>query len=124
MSKHEPTEETVEPQATNFRQLPISTLDDDHQKILKRSLSRILATEIAEITYAQIVDGLPLYLVAYDSDAPPWGNHPIKSHPDLCPGVLEKTREFRDNFDPEILQFDSRVSPNRPRLRPGVLSWC
>ncbi|KAF4469570.1 hypothetical protein FALBO_3532 [Fusarium albosuccineum] len=104
---------TAEPEALGgeFRQLSIDVLDGAHHDIFKRAITRILDTDIAEITYAQIVDGLPLADVAYDSaGGGPYDDHPIYDvHNELCPGVLDKTREFRQSFDPQILKFDSRL---------------
>ncbi|KAJ3544308.1 hypothetical protein NM208_g3122 [Fusarium decemcellulare] len=94
-----------------FRQLSIDVLDGAHRDIFTRAITRILDTEIAEITYAQIIDGLPLALVAYDSrGGGPYRGHPIYNvHKELCSGIVDKTREFRRNFDARILKFDSRL---------------
>jgi hypothetical protein len=37
------------------------------------------------------------------------GNHPIEQHEDICPGVLDRTRRFREDFDPRVLSFDPKV---------------
>jgi len=92
-------------------QLSIDILEASHREILIRALKRILDTYIAESTYAQIVDGLPLIDVFLDTTAgivP--SEHPIYEHTELCPGVLERTKDFRNQFDPNILKLDSRVS--------------
>lgn len=98
------------------RQLSLADLDKKHRELLVRAVTRILSTEIAEITYAQITDGLPTGDVAYDARYEPYSNldhggiHPIDhAHDELCPGMLEKTREFRNKFQPEILTFNSKV---------------
>ncbi|KAF4438872.1 hypothetical protein F53441_12693 [Fusarium austroafricanum] len=94
-----------------FRLLTIEALDESHRDAVARAIIRILDTEIAETTYAQIVDGLPLADVAADSsDGGPPRDHPIhKVHKSLCEGVLGKVKEFRDQFDALILNFDSRI---------------
>ena len=98
------------------RQLSIADLDGKHRELLVRAITRILLTEIAETTYAQIIDGLPTGDVAYDARKEPYnslegGVHPIDhAHNELCPGMLDKTREFRDGFRPEILRFNAEVS--------------
>lgn len=38
-----------------------------------------------------------------------WIGHPIKAHDEISPAASAKAQEFRRGFDPEILQFDSRV---------------
>jgi len=97
-------------ESTKFQQLSIDILDEDHRELFTRAVTRILSTDIAEITYAQIIDGLPLFDVLLDSrDGLFPKGHPIRNHTQLCPGILDKTREFRDKFRPQILQFDSRV---------------
>lgn len=96
------------------RQLSIADLDGKHRELLVRAIDRILSTELAEITYAQIIDGLPIGDVAYDSHTQPYNGHPIDhAHEELCPGMLDKAREFRDGFRPEILTFDSQVRRNQ-----------
>ncbi|KAK0628512.1 hypothetical protein B0T17DRAFT_461152, partial [Bombardia bombarda] len=73
--------------------LSIAELDGDHRDVLARAITRVLSTDVAEISYAQIVDGLPLADVAYDSSTrAPAEGHPIKDvHKELCPGMLDKT---------------------------------
>lgn len=88
----------------------VEVLDPDHYHVLILALRNVLSTEIAEITMAQLVDGLPLADTAWGTS----GNvvlegHPIIIHETLCDGSLEKTKTFRDAFDPAILRFDSRV---------------
>ncbi|KAK3313960.1 hypothetical protein B0H66DRAFT_567468 [Apodospora peruviana] len=88
----------------------LDTLDDAHRVPLTRAISNVLTTEIAETTYAQIIDGLPLASVADDT---PGGilspAHPINRHKTLCPGALDKTRLFRAEFDPGSLRFDASL---------------
>lgn len=92
------------------RQLSLAQVDGEHRWLLDRAISRILSTEIAEETYAQILDGLPTSSVAYDRRSPPHRNHPIAhAHRELCPGMLEKARKFRDDFCPDILMFGFKV---------------
>ncbi|KAF9770878.1 hypothetical protein IL306_011507 [Fusarium sp. DS 682] len=108
-----------------FRLLSIDVLDDSHQDAVTRGIERILDTEISEITYAQIIDGLPLSDVAEDSsDGGVPEGHPIHEvHNELCPDILDRTREFRDQFSPDVLKFDSRVSISRTRAAPGSRSF-
>jgi hypothetical protein len=101
-------------------QLSLADLDGEHRRLLDRAISRILSTEIAEITYAQIIDGLPTSRVAYDSTRPPHNDHPIAhAHQDLCPGMLEKARGLRhDLLRPETLMFSFKVSVEFPANSP------
>lgn len=107
-----------------FRQLAIHTLDQAHQDTVRSAIARILDTDIAEITYAQIIDGLPLGEVAFESRGGiPHSDHPINHcHDELCTGILEKAREFRSRFDPLVLKFDSRVSADSQSLASIVIT--
>ncbi|KAF5537314.1 hypothetical protein FMEXI_10004 [Fusarium mexicanum] len=94
-----------------LRQLTIHTLDHTHQDTVTSAFARILDTDIAEVTYAQIIDGLPLGEVGFESRGGiPHQDHPINHcHDELCAGILDKAREFRRRFDPLVLEFDSRL---------------
>ena len=48
-----------------FRKVSAASLEEQHRDIFVRAVSNVLSTEIAELTYAQIIDGLPLSSVAY-----------------------------------------------------------
>jgi hypothetical protein len=76
-----------------------------------RAISNLLSTELVLFTFAQIIDGLPTADVAWDRRYPDLhGEHPIEQHEDICPGVLDRARQFRRDFDPSILSFDPKVS--------------
>lgn len=86
-------------------------LDTGHRDAFSRAIRAILATDLAETTMAQLVDGLPKADVAWEAR----GNlltkaHPLADHEQLCSGVLEKTQALRNGFGPEMLSFDSQVS--------------
>lgn len=77
----------------------LSALDDGHASIFMRALSRLLATELAELTFAQIVDGLPTKASFHDFHLYfNKTNHPVFAldHAEICPGVVEKTSQLRD----------------------------
>ncbi|KAH8180134.1 hypothetical protein LIA77_01653 [Sarocladium implicatum] len=95
----------------NFRQESIQILQEGHRCIVDRAITRTLSTEIAEETYAQIVDGLPIGDVIFDTRGlPPPSDHPMETaHDKLCDGVLEETRKFYQAFDLDTLKFDSRL---------------
>ncbi|PNP75267.1 hypothetical protein FNYG_11410 [Fusarium nygamai] len=108
-----------------LRQLTLHTLDQAHQDTVKTAIARILDTDIAEITYAQIIDGLPLGEVAFESRGGiPHPDHPINHcHDELCAGILDKAREFRSRFDPLVLKFDSRLLFSYQAASPGSRSF-
>lgn len=93
----------------------LSVLGHEHAQAFKQALARLLATDVAETTYAEILDGLPTADSFIDFTFPPDGDpaHPIYElhHDLLCPGVLERTRQFRSQFDPLQLTFSATVSP-------------
>ncbi|KAK4106821.1 hypothetical protein N658DRAFT_563552 [Parathielavia hyrcaniae] len=92
-----------------FQQLSIGDLDGEHRQLLVRAISSILSTELAETTYAQIIDGLPIADVAYDSHNPPYGAHPVdEAHGELCPGMIDKARGFCREFN-RTLTFNSQT---------------
>lgn len=84
-------------------------LDKGHFDAIDRSLRNVLATELALQTFAQIVDGLPLSEVAWQSSRKIGPQHPIKSHVVLCNGALEKAVQIRQDFDLATLKFDPKV---------------
>lgn len=79
------------------------------------------STELALFTFVQIVDGLPTADIAWDRRYPgiDVDDHPIERYPELCPGVLDRTREIRDGVDLSSLLFDTKVSVTSRRLKPG-----
>ncbi|KAK3897689.1 hypothetical protein C8A05DRAFT_19590 [Staphylotrichum tortipilum] len=71
--------------------LPIEALKTPHRKVLIRAVANVLSTPIAIETYAQIVDGLPLALVAWDrfhSGAICSGHPLLQEHREFCPGLI------------------------------------
>ncbi|KAM5354427.1 hypothetical protein ACJ41O_001076 [Fusarium nematophilum] len=96
------------------------SLTGPHLDAFKRAIWNIISTDIAEETYAQLIDGLPLAEVVQDdanADLP--NEHPAHDHEEFCPGVLEKTREFRDSFDPELLSIDASLLADYRASSPG-----
>lgn len=82
-----------------------------HRRVIDGAIKNVLSTELAQFTYAQILDGLPTGDVSWDRRyCGVFGAHPIDSeHEELCPGALEKAQEFYQNWDPELLMFDPKV---------------
>ena len=92
--------------------VPFSSIESGHRNVLDRAVRKVLGTELAVFTYAQIIDGLPTADVAWDRRLPGiFGDHIIDDvHEELCPGAMEKATEFYENWDPSILLFDPKVS--------------
>lgn len=88
-------------------------LDAEHLQPLRQALSNILSTPVAESTYAQILDGMPLSDV-YEYNHWYLKNFPVETHHVLCAGSLEKAIAFRSSFDFTLLQFEAKASPRRP----------
>jgi hypothetical protein len=66
-------------------------LDREHRELLVRTITGILSTKLAEITYRQITQGLPISNVAYYSRVPPYSGNPMDhAHEELCPGMLDR----------------------------------
>ncbi|RGP78981.1 hypothetical protein FLONG3_2887 [Fusarium longipes] len=88
----------------------LSILDEDHRQILDRAIRNILSTEVAELTYAQILDGLPTEDSLWDGfDFVE--DHPVQTieHDEICPGFLEKARELRGQFQFDRLHLEPKV---------------
>lgn len=86
-------------------------LDESHRQVLERAVRNILVTELAEKTYAQILDGLPAEEAIEESYR--WiDDHPVHltSHAKICAGYIDRARRFRTAFDLSELRFQSNVS--------------
>jgi hypothetical protein len=93
--------------------IPYTDDGSEHHKLLSRAISNVLSTELARFTLAQIIDGLPTADTAWDSRSPAvFGDHPIEEHPELCPGVMNRARDFIQQFDQSVLRFDAQVQLN------------
>ncbi|KAK4153797.1 hypothetical protein C8A00DRAFT_43360 [Chaetomidium leptoderma] len=91
-------------------EVSIDTLDLDHHQTLARAIRNILSTDLAEVTLAQLIDGLPLVSTVWDMKGSLLiKGHPLFNHDKLCQGASEQARMFRDTFKPAILRFDSQV---------------
>ncbi|KAI5460560.1 hypothetical protein BGZ63DRAFT_414748 [Mariannaea sp. PMI_226] len=90
------------------QRVPFQNIHSEHHRhILDRAIKNILSTELAQFTYAQIIHGLPTGEVSWDRRYPGvFGEHPIDSeHEELCPGAIEKAREYYEHWNSEILLF-------------------
>ena len=90
-------------------------LDSDHLEALRLALSNLLSTDVAEFTYAQIIDGLPTSSTFFEFHTlHKIKDHPVQGHLDLCEGVLDRVREFRSAFELRLLRFEPHVSSADP----------
>lgn len=88
-------------------QANLGDLDEEHRDTFIKALLRILHTETAEVTYSEILDGIPTSASYFDFYYQQEG-HPAINHKKLCPGVDD--RQLRDQFDPLALHFSPSVS--------------
>jgi hypothetical protein len=85
-------------------------LEGTHHDSLFVALRNVLNTDIALVTYAQIIDGLPTSDAAWDQYASKyWPAHPINDHKMLCEGALEKAKGFRASFAMTDVKVDLQV---------------
>ncbi|KPM43812.1 hypothetical protein AK830_g2786 [Neonectria ditissima] len=93
-------------EAPNNQGKNIGILDNEHVAAFRQALERILATPLAEFTYAQILDGLPTEESLEDSYVY-MASHPVYKlgHKNLCGGFLEKARDLMAKFDPSDLRL-------------------
>ncbi|KAL1867496.1 hypothetical protein Daus18300_006340 [Diaporthe australafricana] len=97
---------TVPPPELITKSTAEDVLDESHQRAFSRAVSNVLSTPIAEETFAQIVDGLPLEIVALTTRRGRMADEdPCLNHVALCPGALEKTKEYRTEFNPGRLNI-------------------
>ncbi|KAJ3546900.1 hypothetical protein NM208_g1782 [Fusarium decemcellulare] len=95
-------------------------LTSDHLDALSTAVESVLSTEIAEITYAQILDGLPMIDVFRDRYSSGLDiRHPLYEHTSLCPGVLERMRKYGAEFDAQSLNYDDKLVEAFQRSSPG-----
>ncbi|KAJ3544893.1 hypothetical protein NM208_g2789 [Fusarium decemcellulare] len=99
-----------------------SIKSEHHWQTLERAIRNVLGTDIAMLTYAQIIDGLPIGDVAFDQRLPGlYGDHPLDDcHDELCPGAMEKVRELYENWDPYFLEFDPKIVQQYEEAVPGT----
>ncbi|KAH7322475.1 hypothetical protein B0I35DRAFT_350840 [Stachybotrys elegans] len=92
------------------RQLSIDSLDGPHRDILERAISRVLATDVAEHTFAQIIDGLPTSRVAKEEASGLPHGHPLRyTHTELCAGIREKTQDLWNQFSMSDINLDAQL---------------
>jgi hypothetical protein len=95
-----------------FKKLSVASLQGRHHDILTRAIANVLSSPIADITYGQIIDGLPLSNVACDTHhGVTCPGHPLlDEHFELSSDVLERVSQLRASFNPDILKLNSEVN--------------
>ncbi|KAF4950294.1 hypothetical protein FGADI_8277 [Fusarium gaditjirri] len=88
----------------------LDVLSNEHQNLLERAVRNVVGTDVAELVYAQILDGLPTEKSLRDS-SDYVKDHPVHSlqHTEICPGYVDKAREFRNQFDLSQLQLNLKT---------------
>ncbi|KEY65068.1 hypothetical protein S7711_09861, partial [Stachybotrys chartarum IBT 7711] len=82
-------------------------LDKDHHDAFSRAVQTILACNMAEVTMAQLVDGLPQSSVAWEARGNSLSKaRPLADHKQLCEGALEKIQSLQDECNPDTLSFE------------------
>ena len=115
------------PPYAEYEPLPMEKLRTPHREILTRAIANVVASQIAKETFAQIVDGLPLSNVAWDSYSGCLCSlHPLlDEHKELCPGVAEEAQKLCFSFDTSTLLMSSKVKKT-PKQRPAdvlLIAW-
>ena len=97
----------------------LDILDSEHYRIVWQALINILSTELAELTFAQILDGLPTEQSLFESCDTIY-DHPVCQirHINICEGYIDKAREFRSQLDPLALLFSENVGTAPPSISP------
>lgn len=103
---------------------PLDVLDETHRRALNRAVGNVLRTEVAELTYAQILDGLPTVKSVTDS-YPYLKDHPVYTinHVDICPGFVELARDHRSVFTMHNMDFNTKVT-NTHLTSPDALEFA
>ena len=92
------------------RHAPLDILDEEHLQTLRRAILNVLSTDVAELTYAQLLDGLPTRRSLSESYLPML-DHPVHKlgHDKLCGGFLDEARDLRSNVDFSKFGFEAEV---------------
>lgn len=102
--------------------MSLTSLDAEHQASFKHAMANLLSTPIAEFTYAQIVDGMPISNI-YKEDHRFCEGFPVLDHKDLCPGTMDKTRAFRSQFDIDSVEFEPKLLQAYQNTSPGSIAY-
>jgi hypothetical protein len=95
----------------HLHRITLENLTTDHLNIFRRGLLRMLDSELAVDTFAQIVDDLPIADIAWGKRHPGifGDDHPIEAHVSLCPRVKDKTSACLKQCNQHTLVFDPKL---------------
>ncbi|POS75556.1 hypothetical protein DHEL01_v206060 [Diaporthe helianthi] len=100
---------------------PIALLDKNHCSALQKAISNVVDTKIADATFAQIIDGLPTEDVAWDRSRHKLrASHPLSDHIALCPGVSDKVKAIKADFQIDSLDFSSSIAVRLFQLKTNL----
>jgi len=100
----------------------IDALGTRHRQAFVQALMRVMETDVAERTFAEIIDGLPT-IESYQEFHWPQDGHPATQHLDVCPGTIEKARQLRCDL-PSRMSFHLPVSSLDWPSRAAHLIFC
>lgn len=113
--------------AAHSQRVPFQNIHSEHHRcVLDHAIRKVLSTELAQFTYAQIIDGLPTGDVSWDRRySGVFGEHPIDTeHEKLCPGAMDKARAYYEQWNSDILMFNPKArlpAPLGPETNPFQL---
>ncbi|KIH93158.1 hypothetical protein SPBR_02878 [Sporothrix brasiliensis 5110] len=110
------------PQDSPATLLSLKHLDAERLSVVTLALENILSLPDVELTYAQIVDGLPLRKVYVESR----GFVPtiVSEHESLCDGALDRVRDARSKLDMNTLFFPQTALERYAHARAGSVAFC
>lgn len=91
---------------STIAKISIDNLNSEHIDSFQRTLSTILSSPLAELTYSQIIDGLPIRDVW---NAYTWPRLDIENHVSVCDDSVEILKAFRNSFQIHTLAFDGKL---------------
>ncbi|KAI1325018.1 hypothetical protein F5Y16DRAFT_283364 [Xylariaceae sp. FL0255] len=105
-----------------IRKLSVDDLHDEHCKAFAQALRNVLSSDTAQLTFGQIVDGLPIASVESDhlKGSVVDVYHPVHTkHTELCAGVLDRLQKIWKEHDIKSLRFDSTLVHAYNSTPPG-----
>jgi hypothetical protein len=97
--------------------ITLSNLSTEHLQAFENVLSSIFSTDLAQLTYSQIIDGLPVRDVW---NAYACRRKDIEVHLEPCSESIEVWKAFRDSFETQKLQFNSSAVQGYQDTIPGT----
>ena len=101
----------------NTSKITLSNISAEHLEAFETLLSSIFSTDLAQLTYSQIIDGLPVRDVW---NAYAHRRQDVEAHLEVCPESIEVWKAFRDSFQIQKLQFSSKAVQRYQDASPGT----